>query len=90
MLLLFDKKADQSIIKLVRIYDQKTIYQWKPNLDDIKAVMLKGGKVSNVNFHHTAFWVHPLLLPDGSVIFHTGNPLIKINKDSRLKKIKNP
>ena len=55
LLSVFDKNADQSMIKLVRIYDQKIIYQWKPGLDDLLAVMCKGGKVSNVNFHHTIF-----------------------------------
>jgi hypothetical protein len=80
----YDKKEDQSIIRLIRIYDQKTIYQWIPNISEIKkGIDEKDGFWKDADKHGIPFH-HPLLAPDGSIIFHAGHPLIKINKDSKL------
>ncbi|MDB5123345.1 MAG: hypothetical protein JWP94_1474 [Mucilaginibacter sp.] len=80
----YDKKEGQSIIKLMRIYDQKTIYQWKPNVDELK----KLPNVENqfgIDFGRKGiFFIHPLLSSDGSVVFHQGNLLVKIDKNSNI------
>ncbi|MDB5130961.1 MAG: hypothetical protein JWR02_710 [Mucilaginibacter sp.] len=84
LLSVYDKKADQSIIKLMRIYDQKIIYEWTPNFDEIKKSLNDKNKFWETTDKHTIFLLHPLLSPDGSITFHAGNPLIKINKESKL------
>ena len=79
----YDKKEDQSIIRLIRIYDQKTIYQWIPNISEIKKAIDEKDEFWKDADKHRISFAHPLLSPDGSIIFHSGYPLIKINKDSK-------
>jgi hypothetical protein len=74
----FDKKADQSIIKLIRLSDQKIIYQWVPDFD--KILQQTGDKRNK----HNILAGHPLLAADGAIIFDASPLLIKINKDSKL------
>lgn len=74
----FDKKTDQSVIKLVRLADQKIIYQWVPDFDAIQN--LSGDKRNK----HDLLTSHPLLFADGSVIFNTSPWLIKVDKNSKL------
>jgi hypothetical protein len=80
----YDKKEGQSIIKLVRIYDQKTIYQWKPNLNELKKLPNNEHQFGVNLDRHFIFFVHPLLSFDGSIIFHEGNILVKIDKNSNV------
>ncbi len=80
LLPVYDKKEDQSVIKLMRIYDQKIIHTWKPNLNDINKI---AGNQSTTNVgKHTTFFNHPLLSADGCIVFHVGGLLIKVNKNS--------
>jgi Arylsulfotransferase (ASST) len=74
----FDKKADQSIIKLIRLSDRKLIYQWVPDFD--KILQQTGDKRNK----HNILAGHPLLAADGTIIFDASPLLIKINKDSKL------
>jgi hypothetical protein len=80
----YDKKEDQSIIRLIRIYDQKTIYQWVPNISEIKKIIGEKDDFWKDADKHNLFFLHPLLSPDGSIIFHAGDLLIKMDKDSKL------
>jgi hypothetical protein len=79
----YDKKEDQSTVKLMRLSDQKIIYQWKPNFDEIKKQTINKSPFWNVNNYDVRL-VHPLLTPDGSIIFNALYSLIKIDKDSKL------
>ncbi|MDB5139707.1 MAG: Arylsulfotransferase [Mucilaginibacter sp.] len=85
LLCTYDKQQNQSIVKLIRLSDQKTLHQWKPDFDEIKRIagnespFLKATNRSDVRL------VHPLLSSDGSIVFNDFfSPLIKINKDSKL------
>lgn len=85
LLPIYSKKENQTVVKLIRLYDQKIIYQWTPNYNEIKNSM--GGKnlFWNQTDIHDKLLVHPLLSSDGSIIFHNAlSPLIKINKYSKL------
>ena len=74
----YDKKADQSVIKLIRLADQKIMHQWTPDLDEIQ--MQLAGKRNIYNL----LAEHPLLAHDGSLIFSSSPLLIKINKEAKL------
>lgn len=86
LLPVYDKSVDQSVIKLVRLSDQKTIHQWKPDFDAIKKAIGDKKEYWQGSNKNSLPLIHPLLAPDGSIIFHSfiGFPLIKINKDSKL------
>lgn len=74
----FDKKADQSTIKLIRLSDQQVIHQWIPDFDVIQ------NKIGDKRSKHNLLAGHPLLFADGSIVFDTSPLLIRINKDSKL------
>jgi hypothetical protein len=80
----YDKKLDQSVVKLLRLSDQKTVYQWVPNFDQIKVRF--GGMDAWHGANKRRFNIaHPLLSTDGSIVFHILNsPLVKIDKNSKL------
>ncbi len=81
----FGVKEHQSIVKLIRIYDQKTIYQWTPNFEQIKELMKNKNEFWFTALKNNVRLLHPLLSPDGSIVFNDiASPLIKINKDSKL------
>jgi hypothetical protein len=85
LLTTYGKKENQSIVRLMRISDQKTLYEWKPDFEELKRKIGKQNKTwQHANIHSIEI-VHPLLSSDGSLIFHGLNSsLIKINKDSKL------
>lgn len=81
----FSKSKDQSVVKLVRLTDQKVIYEWTPDYDDIVKHIGDRNKYWSGQNNHDLQMYHPLLLPDGSLIFNNlPSPLIKIDKYSRL------
>ncbi|MDB5130960.1 MAG: Arylsulfotransferase [Mucilaginibacter sp.] len=82
----YDKRFGQSIVKLVRLYDQTTIHQWVPDFDMIKKAMQYKSKFWHDANKLSILLRHPLLANDGSIIFNNGrlSPLIKINEDSKL------
>ena len=84
LLATFDKTKDQSVAKLIRLADQKIIYEWTPDYDQI--IKLNGGQNDwPGKFKRDLRLYHPLLLADGSLVFSTQlSPLIKIDKNSRL------
>jgi hypothetical protein len=81
----YNKKENQSVVKLIRLSDQKIIHQWRPNYDEIIKLYNKQNKFWPGPDKNNLQVVHPLLSPDGSIIFNNYlSPLIKIDKDSRL------
>ncbi|MDB5017638.1 MAG: Arylsulfotransferase, partial [Mucilaginibacter sp.] len=81
----YDRKQDQSIVRLIRLSDQKTIHQWKPDFDQIKKFTEKENSFWRDTNKYDVRLFHPLLSSDGSIIFNDNlSPLIKINKNSKL------
>jgi len=80
----FDKARNQSVAKLIRLADQKVIYQWTPDYDQI--IKVNGGQNDwPGKFKRDLRLYHPLLLADGSLVFNMQlSPLIKIDKNSKL------
>lgn len=86
----YDSKSKSSVVKLKRIGDKKVIYQWSPNLEQIKKVLISKSEFWNNAKTQNLRLFHPLLSSDGSVVFHNYvSPLIKIDKNSRVVWIKN-
>lgn len=80
----FDAKRNQSVARLVRLSDQKILYQWLPDYGAI----IKAIGAENKDWEHPEVrnlrLYHPLLLPDGSIVFTTlFSPLIKIDRNSK-------
>jgi hypothetical protein len=80
----YDKTEGQPIIKLVRIYDQKTICLWKPDIKELKKLPNDEYQFGIDSGRRGIFFVHPLLSSDGSVVFHQGDLLVKVDKNSRI------
>ena len=81
----YDRKLDQSVAKLIRLSDQKVVHRWIPDYSQIIKLLGKGSFSWTSREIHNLLLYHPLLLPDGSLIFNDAfSPLVKINKDSKL------
>jgi hypothetical protein len=82
----YDKYKNQPIVKLIRLYDRKLIYQWAPDIDKIKDFMGKKYDIPNDHKTDNLAMLHSLISSDGSVIFHSYlSSLIKIDKNSKLE-----
>jgi hypothetical protein len=85
LLATYDKKANQSVAKLIRLSNQKLMHQWTPDYNDIVRLLSKQNTYWPEQNVHNLRLYHPLLMPDGSIIFNNVlSPLIKIDKDSKL------
>jgi hypothetical protein len=85
LLATYSKSKDQSVVKLVRIADQKIIYEWTPDYNAIMKQVGSQNKAWTAQAKHDLRLYRPLLLPDGSLIFtNLLSPLIKIDKNSGL------
>jgi len=81
----YDKKANQSVAKLIRLSDQKVMHQWVPDYDAIIKLLGKQNKFWPDQNRHDLRLYHPLLTSDGSLVFNNVlSPLIKIDKNSKL------
>ena len=85
LLATYDKSANQSIAKLIRLSDQKVMHQWRPDYAGIVRLLGKQNRYwPEKNIHNLRLY-HPLLMPDGSLVFNNVlSPLIKIDKGSKM------
>lgn len=93
LLSVFDEKSNQSIVKLIRINDQKILYKWLPDINDL-ATHYSPEKYQTIainNILPAEYRIgHPLLLKDGGLVFHNfEGPLYKINSCSRFEWVNN-
>lgn len=81
----YDAKADQSSIKLLRLSDQNILHRWVPSIKAIIDIRDKGRPLSeSSNKGNIVFW-HPLLLNDGSIVFNTEDrALIKMDRSGTI------
>lgn len=81
----FDKEVGHSAFKLIRLSDKEILHKWVPDVKEIMRLRDKGKSLSEQsNIGNLVFW-HPLLSPDGSLIFNTEDrSLIKIDKNSKV------
>jgi len=81
----YDKDAKQSVVKLLRLSDQKILHQWTPDIDEIVKYKDEGRKLSERTNKKIVDLNHPLLSADGSIIFNTEDgPLMKLSRDSKF------
>ncbi len=75
----------QSIVKLVRIADGVLLHKWVVNIDELNDIYNTSS--TNGEKHrltkNTTSMQHPVLLPDGSLIFGSGGTY-KVDKNSKL------
>jgi len=81
----YDKVLKQSVVKLIRLSDQKILHQWTPDIDQILKYKNEGHKFSEKGNRNNINLNHPLLSSDGSIVFNTEDgPLMKLSKDSKF------
>jgi len=77
----YDNKYKKSSVNLLRISDSKILHTWVIDIRDFKIL---NKTVSGFN-RKTFCMVHPLLLEDGSIVFHNWMTLINIDLHSKFK-----
>ena len=81
----YDYKNNAPVVKLLRLHDQKVVHSWE--IDFAIARRNNGAldKYLDTVALSSIRMAHPLLFPDGSIVFNTaGSVLVKIDKDSKL------
>jgi hypothetical protein len=77
----------QVVVDLVRIQGFERLYRWIPPIKKILRQTRRDMYENSVQGYRVQ---HPLLLPDGSLVFHSGEgALVKIDKKSRISWIIN-
>ena len=76
-----DPGATHSSVRLIRIADGMTVARWDPDWRAIYKQMTS--KKYDAGSLLTALARHPLLLPDGDIVFNTGGSLVRLNTCSR-------
>ncbi len=85
LLATYSKAKDQSVVKLIRLADQKIIYKWAPDYKEIIKQIGSQNKLWASQPIHDLRLYRPLVLADGSLIFNNlFSPLIKIDRHSKL------
>jgi len=81
----WDNKISQSVVKLERIRDGKILYKWTPDIDLLNRIWntSKSEDVRTKMTKNATELAHPLLMNDGSLIFHSGC-IFKVDKYSKL------
>jgi hypothetical protein len=82
----YDSKRKQATVQLIRIRDQRRIYEWVPNIEELAGFEEKLDSMYSKKISPWHFRVgHPLLLEDGGLVFHNVSPLFKIDLCSNLE-----
>jgi hypothetical protein len=83
----YDAEKEQSTVQLIRIADQKSLYEWAPDFaklaehDQIKHLDDEG--IMKLNY----IMRHPLLTDDGGIVFHKTSPQFRINACSEVEMV---
>lgn len=91
----YSKNNSESIIELFSLQEQKVVHSWTPPFEEIAA---RSPRYSKGELKKSRDWdidnygkniyrpMHPLLLDDGSIVFHIGEgPLVRIDASSSLQ-----
>ena len=84
----YDGKTKRSVVELVDIKKKKILHKWIPDINKINKETKLNKKIIDLdkNFSENRYQIiHPLLLNDGSIIFHgMYTPLVKVDICSNL------
>jgi len=81
----YDKRKGQSVVQLIRIRDQKTIYEWVPDIDEL-AKLDKHVSPHKKELVKSSFrMVNPFLLNNGNIVFQDRANLFQIDLCSVVK-----
>ena len=81
----YDNEKEQSTVQLIRIADQKAIYEWAPDIDKLTEYsQIKAPEIAIIMKSSYAMR-HPLLTNDGGIVFHYSGPQFKVNACSEVK-----
>lgn len=85
----YDPAKGEAVIDLFDVNKNKVIYTWNPDLDYVASTLKSEDKwrfLSRDGGDAQALIFHPVLHPDGSVVFHiNGGPLIKVDRCSEIE-----
>jgi hypothetical protein len=81
----YDAEKGQSVVQLIRIVDQISLYEWAPNIEKLAELdqidTYYDHAINRSNFRV----LHPLLQDDGGIVFTSPNsPIFKIDACSRV------
>jgi hypothetical protein len=81
----YDATLQKPVTRLIRLSDTKIIHQWIPDIDQINQYTTKSNQVPKLYDKSSFRMMHPYLLPDGSLTFHSiHGPLVRIGPDGRI------
>ncbi len=85
LLSVYDPRREQAIVQLVRIRDQKLIYEWVPDIVKLaNADKVESSYKSPIVASHYRLF-HPFLMEDGGLILKDYSPVYKIDHCSRIE-----
>jgi len=83
----YSHKKKRSIVELIEIKSNKIIHSWLPDIDKINSFS-ELPKQFNLKRNYSLKRyriIHPLLLENGDLVFHSRSPLVKVTACSKMK-----
>lgn len=83
----FFREKNKNFVHLFDIKNNKVIYEWDPDINEINKLSNFDRNQKNLEIHSNRnryLFYHPYLSKDGSIITHSSSPLIKIDRCSKL------
>ena len=89
----YDSDIEESVVELVDLQSFDVLHTWNPDINSFweKVDKIEGGKWEHLmrdGNDNRLIMVHPILIEDGSLLFQSNSPLIKIDKNSELEWMK--
>lgn len=88
----FDIELGQSIVDLLRLSDAQVLHTWVPDIQAINARSELHSIFANLETDNTPARYrifHPLLMPDGGLVFQSASPLVRIDACSDIEWVLN-
>lgn len=81
----YDDEKGQSTVQLIRIADQKSLYEWAPDIEQLAELDQIENEYEYEIIKSSFQMRHPLLLNDGGIVFKYTSPLFNIDACSAVK-----
>jgi hypothetical protein len=84
----YDDTHGQSVVELLRLADAAVLYTWIPDIDEIISRGDFQSEFTNLEKNNTTpryLILHPMLMPDGGLVFHGTGPLVKIDACANIE-----
>ena len=83
----YDGDKRRSVVELLNLKSQQVVHNWEPDIELINSKVEKSREFKNIDRDHGMHryrMIHPMVFEDGSLMFQSNSPIVKIDACSNL------